>query len=404
MTVPEVDAAIPDRGYLRQYVDYASEKTMAPPEFHLACGLAQMAVLLGNRVVFRLGGHYYPASLWLVLLASAGAKKSTAISLASRLLDGATEGRHRLPQESSREALLGLLSSRPSGYMTLSEFLGFLERSKLEYMSGIREDLCELFDSPERMERRLRGGSTVIRHPAVTIVGGAVTGVLAEWVRSRDLAGGFLSRFLFVPKVSPVQYVGLDEKRFDAREDDLVAGLRECLKAIPIKPNPEVVVLGPEARGVWEGYDRPMTERDVPVEFSGFASRLGLYALKLSLCYAIAERRLVPDESDVWNAVTFTDYARQQTEALVSDVFATGKEGAELTRIRGLMRQMANGQPDGWIDRSDVLKRARVSSATFDRYMGTLEQTHEVETRVVKPEGAGRPKKSLRLVPPGPRP
>lgn len=357
-----------------------------------------MAALLGNKVVFQLGRHSYPAALWIVLLGKAGAKKSSAIALATRLLDAATEGQLRLPEESSREALLNTLANRPEGYIASSEFLGFLEKTKLEYMSGIKEGLCEVFDSPLQMSRQLRSGSTVIRRPAVTIIGGAVTDVMAEWVRRRDLAGGFLSRFLFVPQTSKVEYVGLSPQPYDPREDDLIAGLYRAKKLIPAKSaGPEVVIVEDAARKVWEDYDRPMTEKEVPLEFSGFANRLGLYALKLSLCYALAEGRISPTKEDMWNAVTFTEYARIQTEDLVADTFVSTFEGSEIRRIRDLLRNMTNGHPERWVKRANLLRRSKLTAWKFDGIADTLLQSGDWETTVQKAEGKGRPGRVYRI-------
>lgn len=389
----EIEAAIPERGFLKNYVEFATAGTMAPPEFHLACGLAMMATLLSNRVVFELGRHPYPAAVWLVLLGKAGTKKSSAINLATRLLDMATDSRFRLPQEATREALLTLLGGRPAGYIPLSEFLGFLERSKRDYMGGIREDLCEIFDHPAKMERRLQSGSTFVSRPAVTIMGGAVTDSLAEWVRRRDLAGGFLSRFLFIPQVSPVNYIGLDSKGPDPREDDLIAGLRHADRLVPA-PAAKVrhVIVGKAAQKVWEDYDKPMSEADVPVEFSGFANRLGLYALKLSLCYALAEGRLEPSKEDMWNAIMFVEFSRSQVETLVQDVFTGSREGADLHKLRDLMRRMQNGHPEGWIDRSEVLRRSHMVSRSFNGFMETLVESGDIEQEAHR-EGERGPKK-----------
>lgn len=394
----EVGAAIPERGYLKSYIEFASQGTMAPPEFHLACGLAQMAALLGNKVVFQLGRHSYPAAIWIVLLGKAGAKKSSAIALATRLLDAATESKLRLPEESSREALLNLLADKPEGYIAWSEFLGFLKKAKLEYMSGIKEGLCEVFDSPLQMSRQLRSGSTTIRRPAVTVLGGAVTDAMGEWVKRGDLEGGFLSRFLFVPQTSKVEYVGLSPQSYDPREDDLIAGLSRAKRMIPtMASGPEVVVIQDEARKVWEGYDRPMTEKDVPLEFSGFANRLGLYALKLSLCYALAEGRLSPTADDMWNAVTFVEYARIQTEELVADAFVSTIDSSEIRRLRELLRVMTNGHPDGWVRRAELLRRAKLTAWKFDRIAETLLQSGDWEETLQKHESGGRPARLYRV-------
>ena len=118
--------AMPPDGFIANYVGWASEHVMAPPEFHLASILGAFSALLANRVVFPLGGENYPANLWLVLMASSGGKKSSAIRPALRLLDDATGGHYRLATEMTREALWARLADQPYGYIQLSEFMSFL--------------------------------------------------------------------------------------------------------------------------------------------------------------------------------------------------------------------------------------------------------------------------------------
>ncbi|MBA2706663.1 MAG: hypothetical protein H0U59_02515, partial [Gemmatimonadaceae bacterium] len=274
--------AIPASGYVSDYVEYGCNVTMSPPEYHLAGAISQMAALMGNKVRFPLGGRSFPAHTWIVLIGRAGAaRKSTAVSLATSMLDKVARGL-RLPQESSREALWITLQAQPTGFIEFSEFAAFLAKAKKEYQQGLLEDFCEMFDSPPSMKRVLTKDVYELHEPSITILGAGVTDVIGEMVRGKDLSGGFLSRLLFVPQTTDVSYVGMVGHAEDNEKNRLIDSLKRLIRKVPYSALD--VTWSKDARDVWETYDKDIIESPeiYSPELSGFYGRTGLYAAKIS--------------------------------------------------------------------------------------------------------------------------
>lgn len=397
---PTLEAAIPESGYLARYIEYGSEVTMAPPEFHLASGLAQISSVLRNEVGFYLGGRFHPTHLWIVMLGKAGAKKSSAISLATGLLTETGQD-FRLPSETSREALWDVLARQPCGILELTEFFGFLQTSGRDYQAGLKEDLIQFFDSLDLHQRELKSGQITVRRPAVNILGAAVTDVLVEWVRSKDLAGGFLSRFLFVPQTTPVAYRGMTDPSFGEmrRElrDELIA-MGQMKRNRVKESHGEHLIVGftAEAQEAWERYDEASLNDPAAQspEFSGFFSRSGLYSLKISILNAIAEKSWTVEIDHVLRAVAFVDYCRDQIINVVDERMTSSKEGADIIRIHSLLTRL--GGATDWVPYSQVLKRSHMTSRHLSDIVSTMDESGRIETRTTED---GRPRRELRLAP-----
>lgn len=391
---PHLGMAMPEKGYLRDFIEHGCHVSMSPPEFFLAAGLAQISAMLANRATVRLGGRNYPPHLWVILLGPAGAKKSTALALAARILDEALPISTLFPQETSREQLWTTLSTRPTGLMILSEFLAFLSKASRDYMAGLKEDLCEIWDSPEKMERALRSGTTLVRKPAVSIGGAAVPEALGEWVKQRDLSGGFLSRFLFVPQTTPLAYKGLDMNG-DAGHSKLTRWLHELYEELPPADKPVRVRFGPEAAARWETYDREILDLPTPLELSGFAGRCGVYALKAAMCYAYAETgNLVPEEHHVDMACGFVEYSRRQVWQMLEDLDPS-RDAQDLRRAKATIARLAGS--DGWVPSREVMRSIHLVRRRFDEIMDTLASTEQIEVRTTRPEDGGRPSQEVRV-------
>lgn len=397
---PTLEAAIPEGGYLARYIDYGTEVTMAPPEFHLAAGLAQISTILRNEVGFYLGGRFHPTHLWMVMLGKAGAKKSSAISLATGLLTE-TGAEFRLPSETSREALWDVLARQPCGVLELTEFMGFIQTSNRDYQAGLKEDLIQFFDSLDIHQRELKSGQITVRRPAVTILGAAVTDVVVEWVRARDLAGGFLSRFLFVPQTTGVAYKGMTDPsygdvRYELRNEllDIQHAKQERRRASGGEHL--LVSFTAEAQEAWERYDEASLNDPAAQspEFSGFYSRSGLYSLKIAILNAIAEKCWTVEIDHVLRAVAFVDYCRDQIIRVVDERMTSSKEGLDIVRVHSLLTRL--GGAAEWVPYSQVLKRSHMTSRHLADIISTMDESGRIEVRTTEDV---RPRKELRLAP-----
>lgn len=389
----ELQAAIPSGGYLRRYVQYGWDSTMSPPEFHLASGLAQMAIIMGNKVQIRgPGGRLYPPHLWLALVGPAGAaRKTSGISLATELVDAALGEPRSLPIDTTREALWTTLQEQPVGYMVWSEFAGFLARTRSEYMAGLTEDMCEWWDSALEVRRKLQKATYVVRRPAITILAGGVPERLSDLIRGQDLYGGFFSRFLYVNQVTPVPYRGLvghGDDRQKLHDELQILAAHDALES----PRVEVGLNAPE-RQMWEAYDQAlwhMPETRDPF-LSGFQSRSGVQALKLAFCYSFARGSLVPEAEDVANAIAFVEFCRMNGARLVEAAEASAtQEGREMRKVMAALRYLGPEHEGGWVPRTNLLRKLNMTARRLDSLLETLEEREDIERRDVATGGRPR--------------
>lgn len=395
---PDLLAAVPSGGYLRRYVEYGWDSTMSPPEFHLAAGLAQLAIVMGNKVLIRgPGGRLYPPHLWFALVGPAGgARKTSGIQLAMSLVDAAVGEPRSLPTDTTREALWTTLEETPTGYMVWSEFAGFLARTRTEYMSGIKEDLCEWWDSAPEVRRKLQSKSYTVRWPALTILAGGVPERLAELIREQDLFGGFFSRFMFVNQTTEVPYRGL--RGHGPERENLHQELRMLAGHEGLQQARYEVSLPADAAGMWEAYDQAlwgMPESRDPY-LSGFMARCGVNALKLSFSYSLARGSLDPEPEDMANAIAMVELCRQNGSSLVevAEDNAT-QDGRNLAKILRTLALQGQKSPGGWVDRSALLAKTRLKARQLEEYLETLEERGEIEQR--EHATGARPRKEARL-------
>lgn len=194
-----VAGAIPEKGFIRDYISYASEQTDAPRIFHLFCGLTLLSSAVGrNAWISGFGGRALYPNLWTVLIAdSTDNRKGTSINMAKDLM--VLNNQVLLPEQFSQEMLIDVLTKEPQGTFIWEEFGNTVDNLAKEYMMGTKDLLANLYDCPDHYSRALKSGTLVVKDPYITVLGSTNVGWLVNKDVRRDLAGGFLARVLWIP-------------------------------------------------------------------------------------------------------------------------------------------------------------------------------------------------------------
>lgn len=282
-----VDAAVPQRGWIRSYIDYAEKQTDAPRIFQLFAALWCLSVSVERRLAIPYFGvrPLYP-NLWMVLIApSSTYHKSTVVDIAA---DMATlTGAYLLPQEFSQEQLISELSGHPQGSFLWSEFGQPLAAFERDYMSGVKDLLANLYDCPDSYERSLRAGVLRVENPCLSAL--AATNI--DWMVDKrrvanDLRGGFLARWLYVPHTS---------KSFTLEEPNPVDmewrdELARTLRILRIKPKVTLSLerVSEQRAGLKDEMERELADTPYMVELSALYSRYQAIALKLAALYDVS--------------------------------------------------------------------------------------------------------------------
>lgn len=361
--------ALPREGWLSDYLKAVTPLTDTPVEFSLASGMCALSAALGNSLWYETWGQTVYPHIWAVLVApSSFWRKSTAINMAEKLLREAEDARV-LPADFSREKLLEELAARPVGMLTLKEFGGFLERLNASYMVGTKEMLTDLYDGPDRYDRKLKSHTYVIERPAVSVLAATTLDWLESKITDGDLRSGFLARFLFVTATEKSSPKGLT----GGMEGIARMHLRDYLTDLT-KITPTAVSLELAAR---EQYDDWMSGWQSEVEgvrhasdLTGFAVRLQTYALKFAMCFqassAYAGDRKVDtiDVDAMSQAIAYARLLWANVAALVDEEIAIGKDAKELRRLKQLVGQGTT--------RSNLLRLSKMKARDFEEYIKTL--------------------------------
>lgn len=374
------------RGFLASYIPYCCDCTDAPEIFHLGVGLSIVGTALGNKVKFRSYGHQelFP-NLWIVLVAPSGfMRKTTALNLGKKLLRRAV-GKSILSDDWTPEKLYDLLKDEPSRILMASEFTGLLQRLDRQYMLGSRELLTELYDGDLTYEVERKGSGKVrVENVALSLLGATTMEWLNERVRGRDLAGGFLARFLFLP--------GEERGPRVERIPDVTVSVQNSLAAHLV----EVA----EMRGyadfsqVQQGFSDWLYEYERKMEKSGMADRLGgMYSrtgtttLKLAVIFQASlqpnELTISPEAMD--KAQRFVTYIHRQT-AMVAGGFADSWDEKQQYRVLKFLKERG-----GRVVREELYRYMQINSRKLDGVMVTLREQGRVEISQARSDGRGRP-------------
>jgi len=385
---------IADCGFLRSYVSYASGATEAPRLFHLGVGLVLLGTAMGNRVRIPAFGYapMYP-NLWLVLIAPTGIfYKSTSIGIGVRLLTSANEDR-LLPDQFTPEALIQILAEQPAGLLVAHEFAGLLEYigSKREYVAGTKELLTVLFDGTPYKRATKKSGSFLVKNAAPSILGATTIEWLKDAAGERDLRGGFLARFLWLPATklgNPIK--GLPDLSNPVRDE-----LQDFLKKIG---DLEGTVDFSLVNHPFDAWQRAYREKiNVPgavePELFGIFSRGPALVLKLATILQVSygdKEPLKVSSKAFSDAIILLVNLQERAVEVVS-----GFRDSWVATQRRKVLELA--KTHGEISKSALLRKMQdIRARELNTILATLLQSEEIE-KVKRPSGGGRPAEIYRL-------
>jgi hypothetical protein len=369
----------PDGG-LRLYEAYYGPTTDAPRVYHVAAGLAVLATSVEHRVWLPFGGARIYPNMWALILGpSSFFRKSTCISQARRTIGrlhhgAAANEQPLLPDEFSREALLKRLSERAQGLLTYSEFSGALAQFGKDYMSGTKELLADLYDSPESYSRVVGQHTYTLKTVCLSVLAASQTDWFLEKVRSGDLRGGFLARLTYWPAFRKEALLSMPPEPNAQVGNDLINHLN-ALRGVqgPMELPPRQR----ERYGKWlESHERELHNAPKAGELSPFWSRLGIVTLKLAMLLELSSTggRVVSDDS-MESALDLTEFLKSSLRWLFEEEFAF----TEPMRNRQKILRLVTAHPG--IKFRDLLRASSLLKRDAMPVIDTLVAEQSVEFR-----------------------
>ena len=204
--------------FVDEYVGWATTKTDANPEFHIAGAFTILSLVFSDfgHAVPKFGR--LPLNLWFMVLGeTTRSRKSTSRNLMLSVIDamasepdeeGAQIYNYDLGSDFTMEALANALheKSNRAALIHRDEIQSFLrEADSKAYMAGVKGSLTELYDGKVSGKLRATGDKKKIQASNVSFCFFAmgIRDQLADYLTIEDFQSGFLTRFVYVEAEAP---------------------------------------------------------------------------------------------------------------------------------------------------------------------------------------------------------
>jgi hypothetical protein len=225
------------------------------------------------------------------------------------------------PDEFSREALVTRLGESAQGLLTYSEFSGALAAFGRDYMSGTKELLADLYDSPPKYERIVGGRTITAMDVCLSILAASQTDWLLEKVKENDIRGGFLARFTFVPAFAKRRFIAIPP------EPDGKVGSELLRHLNTLRRLEGPIVLPGSVRDRYadwlERHERDLEAMPRAGQLGPFWSRMAMTTLKLALILHVSTAgTLLMDEAALESAIGMTAFLKAALAKLFDEEMA----------------------------------------------------------------------------------
>lgn len=303
-----------------QYFKYV-EHTESPLIFHRWSLLACVGAYLGRQYKLPFGDFNIYPNQYIMLIGDPGARKSTAIKLATRVIAAAGYDKFSAERTSKEKFLLDLegaeeqiieglfedvnLTEPKEVFITADEFNEFVGSSNLEFLSllGSLWDWDKV-DAP--FKQRLKTSKSVsIYQPTISILGGNTHAGFQEAFPPQAIGQGFLSRLLLVYGETTGRKIAFPEAPSTLLKSQLVERLQEMKQRVV-----GTASITPKAEGMLKTIYHSFEGLE-DARFKHYSTRRHVHLLKLCLIIAAMNLKTTIGAEEVLvsnTLLTFTEH------------------------------------------------------------------------------------------------
>ena len=353
------------------------ENQESPEVFHRWCALSALAATLDRNVAFWRGyANLYP-NLYVVLVAeSALSRKSTAIFIATSMLDEALPDLPRFSErESSPEAMLNALAEfcaqrgKSAGYIVADEMAMFIGSTQQD--ARIVSFLTQGYNSFDIYKYHSIGrGNEVCEKLYLNLLAGTTV----EWLKTSlpmyAVAGGFTGRLIFVAS-------GGAERRipWPSIDQALRADLINDLQHIHENLAGSFEITDTAKTWFEDWYVHVYKSSDDPMLFA-YYGRKGDSVFKLSMLLSVSKRdELVITEDEIEESISLLNTLEFKLPEVMADLEAT-EVGTYHKRVLDKLAKAGT-----WVKWSSLLRSFshQMNTTMLSEVMNTLLQAELVE-------------------------
>jgi len=229
---PKFELNLPGNHYLTRYIAYGRDVSDAYPDYWLAGGLYQLAVIADKKIWVKLRqGPVYPNLYIFIAGRSSLSRKSTVADITESLLNDHRPGTaiNAVPTEFSPEAFIEHLDECPHAPWVRDEAAGILSTMRRDYMRGFKDSLMQLYDCRPihrklRTNRRTKSKNEFnVDDPYLNVLWATTDSSLAANTEINDTLSGFMARFIYhFPRRPKERWLPLEEGEAMNSELELV--------------------------------------------------------------------------------------------------------------------------------------------------------------------------------------
>jgi hypothetical protein len=386
-----------------------TQETESPDAYHFWTGVSLLSAATKRQVYLEFNQFRIYPNTYIILVGPAGARKSVATSIGIRIADKV--GLKRFSDKITGAALIKDLSESQEklidikkGEITFvtpiiiySSELGVFMGADA-YGSGVIADLTDLFDCPNKWEKKtISRDSEIVIAPYVTLLAASTPQTLKDVLPPGAVGQGFTSRILFVwapsrRKRVPIPTWGIE---YEALANSLVADLKHISSL----------------RGVFQFSDtglrlyrqhymeHPEPEDEFEDErLRNYAARKDIHMLKVAQILSVADRDdLIITEVEIKGAIDALNWLDQG----LPSVFA-GHGGATTSEdVVRIFRQVdLSTNRIGFITYAELVKRNyyNLNHMDLNGVLSTLIDGGGIEEVIVPDKASGKMIKVFRCI------
>ena len=379
-----IKVEIPNNDFVEAYKNYALQISDAPAKYQELMALSVIATILQRQVYIKYGvSNLYP-NLYIVLIGKSTIMRKTACLNIAKHLIRKFNSELILPNDFTPEGLFNLLTEKPVGLVSWSEFGAFLVSTTKSYQAGVKEFLTEAYDCPEQLNKRLSGKEYSIANIYLNIITATTLHWFIDRITEADTLGGFLGRFIYMPCTK-------DDKNgwYYMPQNEPINESNMLLKSInEISKIKGEFTISEDAKTLlikWlRRHEDELEALDDSKGIMGFYARLSDYLLKFAMLYEIsASRKLLISESSLMRAIKLVNQLKLSLNELMSNHIAFTQEAKDMQKVLNIIKD--NEQ----IPRGLLLRNSNMTSKQLDEVIRTLEQSGRIKSYFVN-EGKKR--------------
>ncbi|MBA7482824.1 hypothetical protein ES707_18323 [subsurface metagenome] len=365
--------AIPEKSFLRDYIDMFSEVTDTPEAFLFWGAMVTLSTILGKRVWVPWEARKLYSNIWCVFLAPSGFRKGTGIDIPTLLLKRVDETL-LLPQVGSEEGLTKTLDShegRDTGFVRWQEFSKILRSwSNKQSWQASQEFWIDLWDS-KPLRKKLSGGEFKIPTTSISFLSACTPKSFSTFFSPEDLEGGFFGRVYLITSLKKRKYFPIPPS-IDRKGD-----VNELVKELhDIKEYFTGELSYKRIEDSFNHWAKKIQANHEEGFLDSFYSRIETHAMKLAMIYEAGLTRKAEIREESFNYATKAlDFLIASAQPLVSEEIGLSEGEKRINHIAKWVQEKREAP------RSTIMQTFHINAWEMDNIEKTLQQRELIEIR-----------------------